>query len=466
MPQLVLRRIAVAATLIATSLAGYVLAPAIAAAPDKCRGNSPNKPCTDPGTSTGTTQSTTTSTSSSSTTSATTTSSTSPTTTTTSTTTTTTTTTTTPAPTAGAAPVAPPASYALPAGAVRVTSSAELLAALSNSSQVDIVLADGVYAASGPFHNLHDDRLYAEHLAGAVLTSGVESGGNYGFTGAVYRGLVFKVTAVANASYGAEIHTWGPAGVGTTVLDCTFYGNKVIPVGLDAYQPSGLVAQRNQFFDFTDEGLRASNDVKVTYGATTPHITKITDIYVNGVSRPVPGASNGTAEAGLWIGHPVDNPVDRIKIRNVSISGIESVNDSWNTTFSNLDVDMGGLYQSSGVCVYAEHWNYSNVFSSFSLTGCHYGFMFEWNYGIAGTGSSNNAITNGTISSYGSTVPGRQVGVYCDQGTSSTTVSGVTFKNQNGAAIDTYLTGGVNVFQGNDYSGLAAGAVTVATGHL
>jgi hypothetical protein len=347
-----------------------------------------------------------------------------------------------------------------------VTSAAELAAALGNSSQENIVLADGVYDSATPFRNPNADRLYAEHLAGAVLAAGIDSGGNFSSGGAVYRGLVFNVSTLAKASYGAEIHTWGPAGANATVLDCTFYGNKVIAVGLDAYQPTGLVAQRDQFFDFTDEGVRASNNVVVPYGAQTPHITRITDLYVNGVSRSVPGASNGTAEAGVWIGHPVDSPVDRIKVRNVSISGIESVNNSWDTTFSNLDIDMGGLYQSSGVCVYAEHWNVRNVFTSFALTGCHVGFAFEWNYGIAGTGSSGNTISNGTVSSYGSRVAGPQVGVYCDQGTISTTVSGVAFKYQTGAAIDAYLTAGTNVFQGNDYSGLASGAVPVSTAHL
>ena len=48
----------------------------------------------------------------------------------------------------------------------------------------------------------------------------------------------------------------------------------------------------------------------------------------------------------------------------------------------------------------------------------------------------------------------------------SSTVSGVTFRNQNGAAIDAYLTAGTNVYQGNDYSSLASGAVAVSTGHL
>jgi hypothetical protein len=55
--------------------------------------------------------------------------------------------------------------------------------------------------------------------------------------------------------------------------------------------------------------------------------------------------------------------------------------------------------------------------------------------------------------------------LFLDQGTESTSVSGVTFRNMNFAAIDAYNTVGRNRFTGNTYK-LAPGAKTVSTAHM
>ena len=136
----------------------------------------------------------------------------------------------------------------------------------------------------------------------------------------------------------SELNIWGPAGEATQVLDSTFEGNWDVAIGLYAYNDDGLVAQRLQFSHFTDEGLLASHSQELSYGSASKVINSVSDISVNGVSRNTPGASNGTAEAGIWIGEPVANGVHRIRIRNVSISGIETCNNSWNTTFTDLDI--------------------------------------------------------------------------------------------------------------------------------
>lgn len=368
-------------------------------------------------------------------------------------------------PTAPAPPRAPSA-YAVPAGAVRVTSAAELEAALASVPARDIVLADGRYETAGWFRNHEGHRLYAERPGGAVLASGLEIGANWGSGGAVVQGITFDVSDPGQTFHGALVHVWGPAGAGARVLDCVFRGNGAIAFGLLVYNPSGLVAERLAFTGFTDVALRASDNQAVPYGAATPRIASIADISVDGVSRPTPGASNGTAEAGLWIGHPVAAGVHRISVRDVSWSGIETVNNAWDTTFTDLDIDMSGPRSAAAVGIYLEHFNHRNVFERFRIAGAATGITAEWADpawgGIAG--AHETVIRNGEIDAAGASA-GKTFGVYLDEGTVSTTVTGVVFRNQSFAAIGAYKTAGTNRFEGNDTSGLAAGALPLSTEH-
>lgn len=381
--------------------------------------------------------------------------------------TTTTTTTTDPEPSSSTvqAPTSP-SSYSVPTGAVAVTSSSGLISALSSGTAHDIVLADGVYDNSAPFENISGHRLYAANLGGAVLKAGLLIGSNGSAPGAVVQGITFDVSSTAKVFGGGILHIWGPGGAATKVLDCVFRGNKAIEYGVLDYSPSGLVAQRLQFYDFTSVALWASDNTTVSYGATTPVIDTISDIYVNGVSRSVPGASGGTGEAGVWVGHPVTNGVRRIETRNVSWSGIETVNNSWNTTFSDLDIDMSGSNESAGVGIYLEHYNYRNTFQRFSIRGANTGINAEWADpdwgGVAG--SHLSVIEDGTIDANGANKT-TTIGVYLDEGTDSTTVTGVTFLNQSRAAIGAYKNVGTNSFSGNDSSGIKAGAVAFSIAH-
>ena len=238
-------------------------------------------------------------------------------------------------------------------------------------------------------------------------------------------------------------------------------------MGLDAVNPAGLVAERLTFVHFTDEGIRASDNVQVAFGASTPKIDTISDISVDGVSRSVPGSSQGTAESGVWIGHPVVNGVHRIRIRNVSWSGIETVNNAWNTTFTDLDIDMSGANAVLGVAFYMEHYSYNLVISNFSITGSDVGIKAEWNDPTWGgvAAAHNTTISNGVIDASGWNRSGHTVGLFLDQGTESTSVSGVTFKNMNFAAIDAYNTVGRNRFGGNTYK-LAHGAKILSAAHM
>jgi hypothetical protein len=361
------------------------------------------------------------------------------------------------------APPAPPGSYSVPNG-VTVSNSAQLTAALA-AGDPTIILADGTYGGSTWFTDAHGSDLYAQHPLEAVLTVGLEVGGNDGSGGAVVQGLAFDISNASYAFQSGELNTWGVAGKNTQVLDCSFDGNWTVEVGLLAYNPDGLVAQRDTFAHFTDEGIRASNNNAASYGASTPTIKSISDISVDGVSRSTPGASGGTAEAGIWIGEPVTDGVHRIRIRNVSISGIETVNNSWNTVFSDLDIDMSGAHADGGVAVYLEHFSIGDTFTNFVFTGTAIGFNAEWDDGTAGNEAArNDTIENGTIDASGWTKGGNTVGVFLDQGTGSTTISGVTFKSQHWAAIGEYLNSGTDTVSGNTYQ-LAAGAVSISTGH-
>ena len=365
----------------------------------------------------------------------------------------------------GIQPPAPPASYSIPASAVTVTTSAALKTALAGSTR-DIVLADGTYDNSSQFVNSSGHRLYAQHLGGAVLTAGIEMGGNGSASGGLIQGLVFNVSSPAKTLDDGIVHIWGSSGAGSEVLDCVFHGNNVIQFGLLARNPDGLVAQRLQFYDFTGVALWASDDTTVAYGAKTPIINSISDIYVDGVSASPPGSSDGTAEAGLWIGHPVTNGVHRIETHNVSWSGIETVSNSWNTTFSDINIDMSGPNESAGVGIYLEHFNYNNTFENFSIRGANTGINAEWDDpswgGVAA--AHNTVIENGTIDAAGANSK-QTIGIWLDEGTDSTTITGVKFLNQNWAAICEYEITGTNNVSGNDYSGLGAGVPAISTGH-
>jgi uncharacterized repeat protein (TIGR02543 family) len=364
------------------------------------------------------------------------------------------------------APPSPPAAYTPPAGTV-VSTSAELISVLGSCSRsLPIILANGTYSNTAYFNDQAGCSIYAQHLGGATLTAGLVVGGNYGTSGATVRGLAFNLSNPSVTFQSSELNLWGPVGANTSVLDCTFEGNGVIADGLNAYNPAGLTAQRLTFSDFTDGGLRASHDSPLNYGSSDPWaMNSVSDISVNGVSRSTGGASNGTAEAGVWIGEPVANGVHRIRVRNVSISGIETVNNSWNTTFSDLDIDMSGPYAQAGVGVYMEHYTLGDTFTNFNIAGTKTGFNAEWDYGTPGReAEQNSTIENGTINAAGWTLGGKTTGVFLDQGTGSTTITGVTFKNQNWAAIGEYLNSGTDTLNGNTYQ-LAPGAVPVSTGH-
>ena len=371
--------------------------------------------------------------------------------------------------TGSVAPPAPPTTYAVPNGAILVTTSAQLVSALANNTSADIVLADGTYDHSSYFNDNSGNHLYAQHLGGAVLTAGIALG-----EGAIVQGLVVDISDSAKAvpdGNSSALSTWGP---GVKVLDTVVRGNSVVEQGLLGFEPAGLTIQRCEFLDFLDFGIYADANDIVPYGSIVPHIKVISDIYVDGVTRQPPGSSDGTAEAGIEVGEPVDNGVSRIQIRNVSWMGIESESNSWNNTFSDIDIDMSGFSQYTAtlglgnVGFYFEHFSYYDTLTNFRISGARLGTDCEWNDPAWNNQAAchGTTIENGSIDATGGLSGYNSAGVYLDTGTDSTTVQNVTFENQSFAGIVADGAVGLNSFGPNDYSGMGPTAVPVYSGWM
>lgn len=364
------------------------------------------------------------------------------------------------------APPKSPSPYALPADARVVSNAAQLVRALRHRGR-DIVLADGVYDSPVPFVLANGAHLYAQHVGRAILTAGLVVGGNRSASGAVVQGVAFDLHDATRTLNGAELALWGAAASDAKVLDCTFEGNWQIPYGLVDLQPTGLVVRRIRFRHFGDGALRVSDNDPVAPGTPTPEANLITDISVSGVSRRTPGSSQGTAESGIWIGQPIAHGVHRVRVRDVAWAGIETVNNAYDTTFTDIDVDLSGRHALLGVAFYLEHYSRGLVINGFTFTSVRAGFTAEWDDPAWGgvAAAHDTTIRNGVIDASGWTRPGRSVGVFLDQGTDSTTVSGVTFAHMNFAGIAAYNVVGRNRFGGNRYR-LPVGVPRISTQHI
>jgi hypothetical protein len=355
-----------------------------------------------------------------------------------------------PAPAADIAPPAAPAGYTVPAGAVAVSTSAQLTAALAKTTPTDIVLADGTYDDAAPFSDAYDHRLYAAHLGGAVLKAGIVLGGNFGRGGALLRGLAFDVGDPAKTFEGGIVQTWGASGRNATILDTTFDGNDAVGAGILARQVEGLVVRRVVAQNFRSYGVFADANVQNAAVATPPVLE---DISVSHVSAAVPKSSNGTAEACIWIGNTAT--LQRARVRDCAWMGFWSGTSFSQATVSDLDVDQ------TPIGLYLEHFSSGSTYRRL-LVGRNVstGVNCEWADPAWGgkPGCNGDVIENSTFRS-------SRVGVYLDEGTTNVTVRGCTFDGQSWAGIGNYKGVG-NSVSGNDFSRLGDGAVGISAGHL
>jgi hypothetical protein len=343
----------------------------------------------------------------------------------------------------------PPGAYVVPAGAVAVDTSAELITALQRSASADIVLADGVYDNGAPFANPNGHRLYAEHLLGATLKAGLTMSTNYGLPNGIVRGIAFDVADPNKTFEGNIIFIWGPQQYGVQVLDSTFRGHGAIGSAIWARQMEGLVIRRVVVRDFTDWGVLADNNNKTTVLRTPP---KLEDLDVANVSRAVPKSAAGTAEACIGLGNT--GTLRRVKVRNCAWMGVTTFDASRGSLLEDLDID------GTATGVYIEHFTSNSVFQRM-----HIGPNVEDGVTCEGTDPAG-AEWGGTSASIDnviqdSVIDSTHVGVLMGWTTTRTNVRRVTFRNQYVAAITDYK-GVDNSYSANDYSGIQTGALAVS----
>jgi hypothetical protein len=342
----------------------------------------------------------------------------------------------------------PPARYAVPPRSHRVSSSAQLLAALSDRRAEKIVLAPGVYDNPSPFVDAKGDQIYSARLGRAVFRAGIVLGANQGPPGALIRGLTFNVGDPTKVFQGAEVLVWGSA-TGASVLDTRLVGHGVVDAGIVVRQPNGFVARRIVARRFLSYGVEVDpND----YGFTTRSPYSLRDLTISQVSRQVPGSSDGTAEACLWLGSR--GRVQRVSVRGCAISGI------WTGTAMQRSQIADATIRDARVGIYIEHYTTSSTFERLRIgPDVTEGVNAEWDDPATGgkPASTDNVIEDARIQT-------THVGVYLDQGTTRTTVRHCVFVGQNWAAIGDYK-GVDNRYYNNNFKGIDPGAVRVSLDH-
>jgi hypothetical protein len=343
----------------------------------------------------------------------------------------------------------PPRGYRVPAGAVSVSTSAQLVAALANRRSRDIVLARGFYDNARPFSNPFGHRIYAARLGKAVLAAGISMGANAGQAGALVRGVVFDVRKRAKTLNGGIVEVWGSASR-AKVLDTVLRGNRAVSAGIITRQPAGFVAKRIVARNFTDYGVLVdANRLNANLGARFV----LEDLDVANVSRRRRGSSNGTAEACVWIGNT--GTVRRVRARNCGWMGLWTGTSTTRALVEDVDVDR------TPTGIYIEHFTRDSTFDAIRVgPRVRIGVVAEWaNPRWGGRPASiGNVIEDSVFESY-------LCGIYLDDGTTRTTVRRSAFRNQSWAAIGNYRGNG-NRFSGNDYSGIRRAAVSISNDHV
>ena len=341
-----------------------------------------------------------------------------------------------------------PSGYPVPRKALRVSSSSQLENALADGRTETIVLSPGVYDAPRPFADREGDRILASRLGRAVLRAGFVLGGNNGPPGALIRGLTFSVRDPRKTLDGDVVHVWGSA-AGASVLDTRIDGHGMVDAGIVVHQPRGFVARRIVARRFLSYGVVVDpNDFN--FRTRSPY--SLRDLTISRVGRRVPGSSNGTAEACLWLGSP--GTVERVRVRGCAITGI------WTGTAMKDSRIKDAIVDRSRVGIYIEHFTTRTVFERLRVgPSVTRGVNAEW--ASRALGGKPASVENVIQDAYFRT---SHVGVYLDQGTTRTLVRHCVFAGQAWAAIGDYL-GVENRYYGNNFDRIAAGAVSVSYDH-
>jgi hypothetical protein len=351
-----------------------------------------------------------------------------------------------------AAPPIAPTKYKLPKGAIWVSNSQQLRAALARHRSRDIVLRRGVYDNSGPFLDPRGNRLYAQAVGTVVLKAGLGLGGNPGsLGGGLVRGISFDVEDRTKTLEGAIVTVWG-TGVNSSILDVRLEGHGTIEAGIMARQIEGLVIQRVVAHGFRSYGVLVDTNNLNAVVRRPPLIANVSTSYV---SWSPPRSSNGRAEACLWVGNTA--VVRRIRAHHCAGAGVWVGSAASGALFEDIrvtDIEIG---------MYLEHFVRSSTFRRLQIgPGVWRGVTCEWADPLWG---SQPACSNIVIEMSWFDTGG--VGVYLDAGTVGTTVRSSTFVNQCWAAIANFQ-GVDNLYDttGNDYRKIRPGAVPISKDHL
>jgi hypothetical protein len=260
------------------------------------------------------------------------------------------------------APVAP-TQYALPSGALAVSTYSQLSSAVAGTTARDIILEDGTYSG-GVLSMYTGHRLWARHVGKAVLTGGVEVlAKNVGI-----HGLKFTITsngglaannksAVIHSSYG----NFGRNGDGVWVADVTIDGGNVALYGIWTQAPNGVKIERVVLTKFRYEGI-----IIKSYGTTAIYpnpAVQVRDVDVSYV-KDTAGLNNGTAEFGILLGNSSPGTiVERVNCHHIDWSCILPGGvDVGNATFSDIRMDYTNDH-----AFYIEHYTHDITLKRFYI---------------------------------------------------------------------------------------------------
>lgn len=341
----------------------------------------------------------------------------------------------------------PPRRYLIRRPVVRVRSSGQLREVLVRSTPTRIVLRPGRYDADEPFVNPHGHAIYSEIVGRAVLTAGISMGRADGGAGHL-QGVVIDVSDHGKTVDGVAVFVRGHAG---GVFDVVLRGHGVIRSGLVVRQPEGFRAARLVVRDFTDYGVLVDANDRNRTMLSQPFAVR--DLDVAGIKRAEPGSSRGRGEACVWLGNP--GAAARVRARDCGWTGLWTGTAATGLQVMDVDVDM------TRTGVYLEHFTIQSTFERIRVgRAVRVGLTAEWaDPGWGGLpGSVDNVVRSSRFESW-------LAGVYLDEGTTRTVIRGSTFTGQRWAAIADYRGNG-NAFYGNDYRGIAQGAVAVTQAHI
>lgn len=372
-------------------------------------------------------------------------------------------------------PIPPGNNYVIPTPDVTVTNSADFITAVQSSPAKVIKVMNGAYTKAAELVAGAGHKIYCETYNGVTFDFGIRF--NY-MLGWEIHGGVFNITSAAKAAtdggFICAILNWFSVDNCNAILsDITIDGSasRVLTQGMNFGSPDGVSVERCVITRCTDEGIRISDNSP----SSTAVIAKLWDLNVSGIYRTPRGASDGTAEAGVWISHEVTADVKRIKVRDCGWQGLALNNLFNDTTMTDLDID--GIWGTvppahtvaAGTGVYFEKNCRRIIMENFSigpdLIG---GVNGEWDSGTPGNAAMNQVtIRNGTIAATRAGGGNGTAGIYMDAGSDGNTVTNVTFIGMSWACIGFYLN--VNTptsnFSGNDYSGRGGGCVRGTTDH-